>query len=139
MAQKNRTDLKAFFETGDKPTQSQFADLIDSFYNIDEDDSGWQTATLQNGFINYGTSSYSNARYRKKNGILYIDGLIKNGSPNTVIFNLPAGFRPSARLVFPVLSNFSARRVDVHPNGNVEAITHHTAWMSLAGISFVLD
>lgn len=138
MAKKNRTDLKAFFKTGDKPTQSQFADLIDSFYNIDEDDSGWQIATLQNGFENY-EGPYSNVQYRKKNGIIYIDGLIKNGSPNSVIFNLPVGFRPSARLVFPALSNFIAYRIDVHPNGDVEAITHHTVWMSLANISFIAD
>lgn len=138
MAQKNRTDLKAFFETGDKPTQSQFADLIDSFYNIDEDDSGWQVATLQNGFSNFG-QNYAEARYRKKNGVLYIEGLIRNGNPSMVIFNLPVGFRPSERLVFPVVANFNMRRVDVYPNGDVEAVTHHSTWMSLAGISFVLD
>jgi len=34
MAIKNRADLKAFFETGDKPTQEQFADLIDSCFNL---------------------------------------------------------------------------------------------------------
>lgn len=31
MAAENRTNLKAYFQTGDKPTQSQFSDLIDSF------------------------------------------------------------------------------------------------------------
>ena len=30
--------LKTYFETGDKPTQTQFEDLIDSF--VHEDDSG---------------------------------------------------------------------------------------------------
>ena len=30
----NRTALKAFFETGDIPTEAQFIDLIDSFSNI---------------------------------------------------------------------------------------------------------
>lgn len=30
MAQQNKTTLKSYFETGDKPTQQQFADLIDS-------------------------------------------------------------------------------------------------------------
>lgn len=37
MAETTRTALKAFFETNDKPTQSQFADLIDSFQNILDD------------------------------------------------------------------------------------------------------
>lgn len=31
----NRTTLKGYFETGDKPTQSQFADFIDSALNPD--------------------------------------------------------------------------------------------------------
>lgn len=31
MTSKSKTDIKAFFETGDKPTESQFIDLIDSY------------------------------------------------------------------------------------------------------------
>ena len=38
MALKTRTELKAFFETGDFPTESQFADLIDSSPNYTDDD-----------------------------------------------------------------------------------------------------
>ncbi len=34
----NRTTLKSYFETGDKPTQAQFAALIDSVLNLSEDD-----------------------------------------------------------------------------------------------------
>ena len=30
----NKTELKAYFETGKIPTQSNFADLIDSVMNI---------------------------------------------------------------------------------------------------------
>lgn len=37
MAQRNRTTLKTFFETGDFPTESQFGDLIDSCYNENDD------------------------------------------------------------------------------------------------------
>jgi len=33
-----RTVLKAWFETGDKPTQAQFEELIDSIYNLTDDD-----------------------------------------------------------------------------------------------------
>jgi len=38
MSQETRTILKGWFETGDKPTQPQFASLIDSFVNISDDD-----------------------------------------------------------------------------------------------------
>lgn len=34
MAQRSRTVLKGYFETGDVPTQSQFADLVDSCSNL---------------------------------------------------------------------------------------------------------
>ena len=34
MAQKTRTQLKAYFETGDKPTEAQFVDLIESVVNL---------------------------------------------------------------------------------------------------------
>jgi hypothetical protein len=38
MAQKSRNVLKTYFETGDKPTQQEFGDLIDSLMNIVDDD-----------------------------------------------------------------------------------------------------
>ncbi|MCA6422824.1 MAG: hypothetical protein IM568_08420 [Flavobacterium sp.] len=37
MATKNRTELKEYFETGKRPTQEEFENLIDSNLNIEED------------------------------------------------------------------------------------------------------
>lgn len=37
MSQLNRIALKEFFETGDKPTEDQFIDLIDSCFNLIDD------------------------------------------------------------------------------------------------------
>jgi len=45
-----RTALKAYFETGDKPTEAQFADLIDSILNLDDDDSDDLTEGATNKF-----------------------------------------------------------------------------------------
>lgn len=46
MALKTRAELKAFFETGDFPTESQFADFIDSVNNILENNSpSWSKVT----------------------------------------------------------------------------------------------
>lgn len=39
MAQEGRTQLKTYFETGDKPTQVEFANKIDSSYNLVDDNS----------------------------------------------------------------------------------------------------
>ncbi|MBW8242515.1 tail fiber domain-containing protein [Muricauda oceani] len=35
---RNRSTLKSYFETGDYPNEAQFADLIDSFLSVSEDD-----------------------------------------------------------------------------------------------------
>ncbi len=52
---KSRTVLKSYFETGDKPTEPQFSDLIDSLVhlddgvyvtNVEKDDSGNQVISL---------------------------------------------------------------------------------------------
>ena len=40
MAQKNRTTLKGYFEVGDIPNQNQYADLIDSFVTLQDNNSG---------------------------------------------------------------------------------------------------
>lgn len=37
MAQISRVALKAFFETGDNPTEANFIDLIDSLFNFVDD------------------------------------------------------------------------------------------------------
>ncbi len=34
---KDRVTLKAFFETGDKPSELEFIDLLDSFVNFSDD------------------------------------------------------------------------------------------------------
>ena len=40
MAKQNRTTLKGYFETGDTPSQAQYADLIDSNVNLSENNIG---------------------------------------------------------------------------------------------------
>ena len=47
MSQLGRIALKAFFEAGDTPTESQFVDLIDSMLNIiDDNNCFWQKITI---------------------------------------------------------------------------------------------
>jgi hypothetical protein len=48
---RDNSTLKTYFETGDYPTESQFADLIDSFLNIDENDA--VTGITDNGDDTY--------------------------------------------------------------------------------------
>ncbi|PTX59473.1 hypothetical protein C8N46_10962 [Kordia periserrulae] len=232
MAEKNRTELKAYFETGDRPTQDEFVDLIDSSVNKGQDkatlsealttnntkyitpqaanhvvntvvpsattstkgkvelatltevasgtdttravtpqgakhaaevhapvtsvngqtgavtivtsgsDSGWQTPLLLNGIQNYPGSAYQAARYRKKNDVVFIEGLVSSGTPTlgyTDIFVLPSGYRPSKRLILNTLiSGNVATRIDIMTTGEVRCYDYNTSWTSISGISFVI-
>lgn len=59
------------------------------------DDTGWIAPALLSGWANYG-SGWTVARYRKRAGIVYMQGLIANGTSGAAVFYLPAGFRPHA-------------------------------------------
>ena len=194
----NREQLKAFFETGDVPTEGQFGELIDSLsHRLDPDilsiiaqvsidnqgvhfknangevivtadmnelaeeiavngdfinslsntfqtlesDSGWIIPSLENGFLNYNTFWFGEARYRKKNGIVYMEGLVKDCSANGVLFTLPLGFRPSNLLMLSNISytgTYTVGRIDVKSNGEVSVVTVGD-FTNLSGISFLVD
>ncbi|MFK7750001.1 MAG: hypothetical protein AB8B65_16525 [Kordia sp.] len=48
MAEKNRTALKSYFETGDRPTQDEFGDLVDSAVNKQQDKANLTEALTTN-------------------------------------------------------------------------------------------
>ena len=233
MAEKTRTELKGYFETGDRPTQDHFIDLIDSAVNKSQDkanlteslstndtkyitpktanhivdnavpsattmtqgkvelatlgevetgtdtnravtpqgakraaethapvtsvngqtgavtivtsgsDSGWQNASLLNGIQNYSLSSFQRARYRKKDGVVYIEGLVRNGTPTsgqTDIFLLPAGYRPAGRIILStIVSGNALARLDILATGQVTCTDYNIDWTSISGISFLAD
>jgi len=58
MAQETRTTLKGFFNTGDKPTENQFASVIDS--NLNLTDGGTVTGTLTLGSIQSAAATDAN-------------------------------------------------------------------------------
>lgn len=56
----------------------------------------WQTPTLENSWVNYGTG-YQSARFKKDMwNRVWVEGILKNGTTTdtTTIFTLPAGHRP---------------------------------------------
>jgi len=55
----------------------------------------WTYPSFTNSWVNYG-GSYTDARYIKINGTVYIEGLVKSGTVDTSIFTLSAGSRPSS-------------------------------------------
>lgn len=106
----------------------------------------WIVPTLENSWVNFGfngTNRHSIVGYWKdKYGIVHIKGVLKSGSSATAtMFTLPAGYRPSMRMIFPTLANTSTTtRVDVQSNGVVSApVGGSTTWTSLDGICFYAD
>lgn len=103
--------------------------------------------TPQNVWVNIG-GIWARAGFTKDaQGVVHLKGLIGNGivASNTMIFNLPVGYRPSENRVFDVLTFdgtiVKTGRVDVRVNGNVNTGNGvnnlSTVWVSLEGISFV--
>ncbi len=104
------------------------------------DDSGWQTPSLSNGIVNYSTS-FQGVRYRKKNGVVFIEGLVKGGTAtgNVVIFRLPLGFRPGKRIILNTGRSNGIQRTDITSSGDVICYSYNTIWSSISGISFLVD
>jgi hypothetical protein len=62
-----------------------------------DNDSGWQTATLNAGWSN--ASGYT-TQYRRKNGRVEVRGMVVRGSgASTAFFTLPTGYRPSTTVI----------------------------------------
>lgn len=88
------------------------------------EDTQWTNATLGAAWTNYG-GGYASARYRRVNNVVYVQGLIKASSAtasNTTMFTLPAGYRPSANIIFSSRAAGGVQfRLDVQSAGAVIA------------------
>ena len=90
MAQQNRQTLKSYFETGDKPTEDEFADLIDSFVNRLEDDyveNLPNASTSQRGIVQQASSSEVNSATNNNKYVtpLGVKNSIENFAPVTSV------------------------------------------------------
>lgn len=81
--------------------------ILDDRYQRDSD-TGWIEAGLVNGWAHY-DSGFARARYRKKNGVVYIEGFLDpTGSTNITFTTLPTDMRPSHHLYVPVTDSGNA-------------------------------
>ena len=90
-------------------------------------DTGWISVTsFSNGF-----TAPTSVAYRKINNVVYMRGNVNNGTPNSVAFVLPDGYRPSVDVVIPVQQYGTANTsyVTVYANGNV-APNASAGWLS---------
>lgn len=106
----------------------------------DAPDTGWIAPTLLNGWTNYG-APWSTAGYRRKNGIVYLRGLVANGSKTNVpIFTLPAGFRIGQDgHMLANTSDTMPATYQVLANGNVMWRGGGNAYFGLDGTAFIAD
>ena len=96
----------------------------------------WTNVTLfYNSWVNYG-GGFTVARYCRRGGVVYLQGLVRLGNAGT-IFHVPAGFKPSAgTLIFGPADAGTGARIDVDTAGNVVFGGGNNAFVSLAGISY---
>lgn len=91
----------------------------------------WIAPTFLNGWTNYG-AGFQDAQYRKVGDDVQVRGLIKDGTIGVSAFDLPAGFRPPARLIFAVDTATNAHaRVDVGTSGQVFIISGSATYVSI--------
>lgn len=102
----------------------------------------WNTPSLLNSWATF-NSSYDTAQYMiDGRGVVYLRGLIKNGSAGG-LFTLPSGYRPAKNHLFPLVSLdvsvYQLGAIRVESDGDVVALNYATTWLSLAGICFEAD
>jgi hypothetical protein len=111
--------------------------------SLPEDSTAWTTATLQTQApVLAVVAGYTTVGYRKKNGIVFLEGAISGGTTQTngatyTLFTLPAGYRPAARLAFAAINlNNTLGRIDIDSAGKVYGVVYNNGGISLCGISF---
>jgi len=109
------------------------------FEEVSDDE--WISATLLNGWQNYG-GDYPDAAFKKtKDGRVQLRGLIRFGTAtvDTTLFYLPFGYRPNKKQHFPVVSNAAFGYAQVNFDGSVNIESGDNTWFDLGSISFYID
>ena len=101
-------------------------------------DTGWLTPTLINGWAVYDALFGNAAMYRKIGNMVFLRGLVKNGTAGSVIYTLPVGYRPTVRMLFIVDATGGYGRLDIDPNGSVIHNNGATGYFQTS-CSFVAD
>jgi Tfp pilus assembly protein PilE len=101
----------------------------------------WSSPALQNSWVNYGGTTYPLIQYTKDSDkVVTVRGLVKNGTAttNTIITNLPLGYRPTGQIVITTPSNEDFGRVDVTTSGNIIVQSVDNVWLAL-NFSYIVN
>lgn len=118
-----------------KPVSTAQATAINAKANAELE--AFINPTLLNSWVNYDDVSWRHAAYYKDNfGIVRVTGLVKNGTLNQPIMQLPVGYRPSKGLFFAVTAVGAFGSVSIDANGNIYHNSGANTYFSLDGICF---
>lgn len=106
----------------------------------------WKKCTLHGNWValggasgTYKTAWFDPAFVKDPNGIVRLRGVVKqSGGSDTVMTQLPVGYRPQQSMIFPTIADNSVARVDIDQDGRViYAFGGATpGYVTLDGISF---
>ena len=103
----------------------------------------WAPVVLNGNWTQYGNGYAIPEFSRSSSGLVVLKGLIKKStatSSGEIIATLPAGYRPTAKLMFGITTNANATgRIDIDTSGNVILTVGDAAWVSLDSIRFMAD
>nr|DAS38486.1 MAG TPA: protein of unknown function DUF859 [Caudoviricetes sp.] len=107
--------------------------------STNEIETSWKTATLTEGWQHH--SKFGNVQYYKtSDGMVFIRGTCKDGNtkPESVIFNLPEGYRPRVGIFKTGLNNsYGLAVIAVYPSGNVVVKGNvDSQWLNLDNVTF---
>lgn len=107
--------------------------------STNEAETSWKMANLTEGWKHY--SNFGNVQYSKtSDGMVFIRGTCKDGNtkPESVIFNLPEGYRPRAGIFKTGLNNsYGLAIIAVYPSGNVVVKGNvDSQWLNLDNVTF---
>lgn len=97
-----------------------------------------QSPVLLNGWVSSGPPFVGLSYYKDGSGVVHIEGMVQDGNNEDYVpaFVLPAGYRPSGRMMFPIISAVGLGQVQVLANGDVVISANDNSFVSLSGISF---
>lgn len=107
--------------------------------STNEVETSWKTAALTEGWKHY--TDFGNIQYSKtSDGMVFIRGTCKDGKtkPESVIFNLPEGYRPKSGIFKTGLNNsYGLAIIAVYPSGNVVVKGNvDSQWLNLDNVAF---
>lgn len=108
MSVQTKTTLKSYFNTGDKPTEAQFADLIDSCYSLFED--GYELCTNLPSAMQY---SYPTSSNKTSGQFLIKDLPSKVVSQWVVAINIKSNNNGSICIIVPAVASLTDQMYSV--------------------------